>query len=59
MSMSVNTGHAVSAVSLTGTTSAMVLFGLGIAWIVVAAIVILFAELALCKLLPKRRGYID
>jgi hypothetical protein len=59
MSMSVNTGHAVSAVSLTGTTSVLVLFGLGIAWIIVAAIVILFADLALCKLLPKRSRYID
>jgi hypothetical protein len=59
MSMSVNTGHAVSAVSLTGTTSALALFGLGIAWIVVAAIVILFADMALYKLLPRRRGYID
>jgi hypothetical protein len=59
MSMSVHAGHAVSAVSLTGTATAVALFGLGIAWIVVAAIVILFAELALCKLLPRRRGYID
>jgi hypothetical protein len=52
--------HGISPVNATiasagiGITGGITLAGLGVLWMIVAGTVLLFAELAICKLLPSR-----
>jgi hypothetical protein len=58
MAANIGSGHVVGGISAAGTGSGVAaIAGLNYAWMIVAAIVILFAELAVIKMFPVIGGH--